>query len=165
MRLVKDYLAAYKLNQTVLTLEPRNTFEDALHLIFEKKIRHVIVVDSSRVTQNDNCTTYGTLYGILSDRDLRVAINTPLLANVSNNPLAFDNTMDSIMKGLKDHHLVEIAKKDVICATEETTLKEAAGMMVKQRVGCLPIVKSGTKDVIGLITRTDMISLLADVLE
>ena len=53
---------------------------------------------------------------------------------------------------------------DVLCVTPETTLKEAARLMVEARISGLPVIDAG-RHLIGIITEADFLERQADSLQ
>jgi CBS domain-containing protein len=92
----------------------------------------------------------GELVGVLSDRDV-------LRASLSNlNGRSADERRCFL-------HAVEIAKvmsEPPIVIAPEASVVEAARAMVDHRVGCLPVV-SGGGELIGLVTKADLLELMA----
>jgi len=57
---------------------------------------------------------------------------------------------------------VMIKAKDVITMGQNTTLEEAARIMVENKIGCLPVMREGI--VIGIITEIDLLAQLTKLL-
>jgi acetoin utilization protein AcuB len=57
---------------------------------------------------------------------------------------------------------VMIDAADVVTTGPETTLEDAARIMVEHRIGCLPVVEEGI--VVGLITETDLLRQLMEMM-
>ncbi len=57
---------------------------------------------------------------------------------------------------------VMVKARDVITIDPDTPIEQAATVMVKNRVGCLPVVSEGI--VVGLITESDLLSHLANLM-
>ncbi|RPI91699.1 MAG: CBS domain-containing protein [Chloroflexi bacterium] len=57
---------------------------------------------------------------------------------------------------------VMVKARDVITIDPDTPIEQAAMVMVKNRVGCLPVVSEGI--VVGLITESDLLSHLANLM-
>ncbi len=51
----------------------------------------------------------------------------------------------------------DIMIKNIITVSSDTSFKEAKNMMIKNKVGCLPILEYG--DLIGMLTKNDLIKL------
>jgi acetoin utilization protein AcuB len=57
---------------------------------------------------------------------------------------------------------VMVKLEDLLIVRPDATLEEAAEVMVKNKVGCLPVVEDNV--VVGIITEADMLVQLADLL-
>ena len=103
------------------------------------RIRHMPVVDDGRVI------------GILSQRDLfRSALLTAL---------GFGRkTTTALIKTIK---IKEVMTEDVITIAPETTIKDAARIMIDKKIGCLPVVEN--EKLIGLLTETDILRYVVEL--
>ncbi|GAB61701.1 MAG: CBS domain-containing protein [Candidatus Jettenia sp.] len=90
------------------------------------------------------------IVGILSQRDLYRASLTSILTNWRENKEFLDSVKVS-----------EVMTKNVITVSPDTTVEEAAKIMIDKKVGCLPVVKDRNK-LIGLITETDVLQYFID---
>lgn len=81
----------------------------------------------------------GKLVGIVSDRDLREHVGS-----------------------LEDVKVNGAMTEPVVSVAPTTMLEEAANLLVKHKVGGLPVVEQGK--VVGIITATDLLRAFADVL-
>jgi CBS domain-containing protein len=76
--------------------------------------------------------------GVISDRDLRQ--HAPDL----------------------DHILVETAMTaDPVTVAPDTSIEQAASLLLLKRIGCLPVVQEGA--LVGIITATDLLRALLDI--
>ena len=82
----------------------------------------------------------GTLVGILAERDLLLAATRYLQAPVE---------------------VAEIMHRTVVTATPEMPINEAARLMAEHSIGGLPVLENG-KDVVGIITETDILRTFAE---
>jgi CBS-domain-containing membrane protein len=98
------------------------------------RIRHLPVVDN------------GKLVGIVSHRDL--------LANSLSRAIEFDPTDRRTF--LRSVDVSEAMARNVITVDRKTPVEEAARLMLRHRVGCLPVVDEEGAPV-GLVTETDLI--------
>jgi acetoin utilization protein AcuB len=96
--------------------------------------RHLPVVDDQ-----------GKLIGMLSDRDIRLIRPS----------LAFTNKEDAMVQ-LWSISVQQAAVFDPVTIKQETTLKEAAELMLRWHVGGLPVVDDHDK-LTGMITYTDIL--------
>ena len=118
------------------------TVDDELSLAHDimslGRIRHLPVVEGSK------------LVGIISQRDLFKAS----LASV------LDDDYDKNREHLKSIKIKEIMVKDVISVPPDMSLQEAGRILLKEKIGCLPVVENDK--LIGLLTETDLLSFLID---
>ncbi|HRO25732.1 MAG TPA: CBS domain-containing protein, partial [Promineifilum sp.] len=116
-----------------IVVSPDTTVPDALHLMRDRKVRRLPVVDS-----------HGRLVGIVSDKDLLYASPSPATT------LAVWEIPDLLGK-LK---VEKVMTRDVFTVAEKTTLEEAARIMADKKVGGLPVMRG--PDLVGIITETDL---------
>ncbi len=131
---VRDVMA-----QNPLTLDRNETLDLAESIMNLGRIRHMPVVDDGRVI------------GILSQRDLfRSALLTAL---------GFGRkTTTALIKTIK---IKEVMTEDVITIAPETTIKDAARIMIDKKIGCLPVVEN--EKLIGLLTETDILRYVVEL--
>ena len=61
-----------------------------------------------------------------------------------------------------DEIVVETAMTaDPVTVSPDTSIEEAASVMLVKRIGCLPVVQNG--DLVGIITATDLLRALLDI--
>ena len=58
--------------------------------------------------------------------------------------------------------LRDIMTRDIICISDEATLKEAGEVFKKNRISGLPVV-NGNGEIIGVVTITDMLKILGKI--
>ena len=93
------------------------------------------------------------LAGIITDRDLRRATNSPLVLH--------ETWYDEY---LLDHITVEACMSpDPTTVTPQTPVEEAATIMCERQIGGIPVMKEGK--LVGIITRTDLLKLLVRLLK
>ncbi len=61
-------------------------------------------------------------------------------------------------------HVIDLMTIDVLCVTPDTTLKEAARLMVEARISGLPVIDQG-RHLVGIITEADFLERQADSLQ
>jgi acetoin utilization protein AcuB len=118
----------------VISLTPETPFQEALKLMREHKIRRIPIVDEKQ-----------RLVGIVSERDLLHAEPSPATS------LSVWE-MNYLLWKLK---LGDVMSKPVIAVTPLTTLQDAASLLIKHKIGGLPVVDPDGR-VIGVITETDI---------
>ncbi len=91
------------------------------------------------------------LVGIISDKDILRALPSPVTS------LSIYETK-SLLSNLK---VKKIIRKDPITVQRDTTIEQAAKLMVEKDVQWLPVM-DGTK-LVGIVSRTDMLKTLLEV--
>ena len=134
--LVKD-----RMTSNLVTITPDTSFPDAFHIIREKRIRHLPVVDKK-----------GKLVGIVTQTDL-------LHASPS---AATSLSVSEINYLLANLHIREVMSSPPITVSEDAPLEEAARVMVEKKIGCLPVTRDGA--LVGMITETDIFEAFVEVL-
>ncbi len=123
-----------KMTKNPTTVTPEVALKDAISKMERGHFRHLPVVD------ND-----GTLIGMLSDRDIRLIRPS----------LAFVGREDAAVQ-LWSLAVQQAAVFDPISVKPETTVKEAAELMLRWHVGGLPVTVDQNK-LVGIITYTDLL--------
>lgn len=123
------------------TISSTDSIRVAVNRMQEKKCRRLPVVDN------------GKLVGIVSDRDLRRATNSPLVLR--------ERWYDDFML---DHIPVRACMtENPMTVTPQTSLVEAAKIIRERKFGGLPVL-DGDK-LVGIITETDLLNYLIWMLE
>ncbi len=134
-------LVRERMTPNPVTVTPETSFQDALQLLRDKKIRRLPVVDNS-----------GRLVGIVVEKDLLYASPSPA----------------SSLSVFEMHYLLakllvkDVMTKSVIAVGADCPLEEAARIMVDKKIGSLPIVSD--HKVVGIITETDIFKTMAEAL-
>lgn len=116
-----------------VTLKPEDTLDLANDVISLGRIRHIPIVDGSR------------LVGIVTERDLIGAAAEKIFGLKRKSKSAL----------LKTVLIKEVMKKRVITAAPDTPIKDVAHLMADKKIGCVPVVSDGM--VVGLVTTTDIL--------
>jgi len=126
-----------------VTVTPETSVAEVWDLMRELEIRHVPVADG------------GALVGMLSDRDLaRFDLGRLLTAEGA---VALRHDLGT--------PVVKVMSSDVIAVTPDTGLDEIVELLVEQRVGAIPVVRSDdTREVIGIVSYIDVLRALQDSL-
>ncbi len=125
-----------------VTILPTASVEDALHLMREKNIRHLPVLDFQ-----------DRLVGFVSEYDL---------AHVAPSPVTSLSIHD-MMYQLSRLKIQEIMVREVITIDADRPLEEAAVLMIDQRVNALPVLSRG--ELVGIITETDIFAMFVEMLD
>jgi CBS domain-containing protein len=123
-----------RMSKNPVTVKPDDGLKDAIWKMDHGHFRHLPVVDEK-----------DKLLGMVTDRDIRLIRPS----------LAFTSKEDAAVQ-LWSISVQQTAVFDPISVKPETTLKEAAELMLRWHVGGLPVVDEREK-VIGVITYTDIL--------
>ena len=135
-RVVADIMTA-----NPITVTPRNAIRTAVNLMREGGFRRLPVVDRGR------------LVGIITDRDLRRAANSPFVVREQ----WYDNfILDHIEVG-------SCMTPNPITIGPSDSIAEAARTMRNHKIGGLPVIADG--QLVGIITDTDLLDYLIELLE
>lgn len=117
------------------SLRPDDRLDLADQVMKLGRVRHLPVLDAE-----------GRLVGIVSNRDLLEASLTSVLAFESTERRGFLHSIS----------VAEVMKSDVETVEPQTSLGVAAGSMIRNKIGCLPVVRAG-RVMVGLVTETDLL--------
>lgn len=124
------------MTKSLITIKP----QDTLRLARERMAQHRI--NQLPVVVNDK------LVGIVTDRDVRDAYPSSLR-------LLRGKDIDEF----GDSHIVEeIMTYSVVTVSPQTSLRDAALQLRRQRFGALPVVENGK--LVGIITRSDLLDAM-----
>ena len=119
----------------VATLTVHDRLDLAQDVMNLGRVRHMPVLDGTR------------LVGIVSSRDL-------LAASLSR-VLDFEATQRRTF--LRSVEVAEVMSQDLITVERDATLREVAALMLRHKIGCVPVVKAD-KTLLGIVTETDLIT-------
>ena len=134
---VKDHMVP-----SPIVIGPNQSVSEALDIMSENELHRLPVVDGQ-----------GKLVGLVTEG--LIASNTP---NSSSTLSVFE--LNYLLNKLT---IADIMIKDVLTIDKEALLEEAATIMRKNDVGCLPVVEEDNK-LIGIITHNDIFSAFIDLL-
>ena len=126
----------------LMTIDPETVTQDAplrevVAIMNRANIRQVLVVDGKK------------LAGIVTDRDVRLAVNSPL---TSIEPLE----RLELLNGYKARDCMTSNPRSV---TPETPIHKVAELLSMYKFGALPVVKND--ELVGIITVTDLLNQMA----
>jgi acetoin utilization protein AcuB len=121
------------MTKTVLAVKPKDTLKHAREVMSKHRLNQLPVVIDDKVV------------GIVTDRDIRDAYPSSmrLLRGKDVDEFADSYTVEEVMT------------YNVVTISPETSLREAAQRVRKQRFGALPVVDQGK--LVGIITRSDLL--------
>jgi acetoin utilization protein AcuB len=129
------------MSRKLITVRPQDSVETAVGLLRQRGVRHLLVLDNRE------------LVGIISDRDIKRALDPQKTRQkkVMN--------LGGLFFLLEPIAVREIMTRNVVSVSPNLTAQEAAQIMVSERFGALPVVKSGT--LVGILTETDLLRYFA----
>jgi|WetSurMetagenome_2_1015567.scaffolds.fasta_scaffold37786_3 acetoin utilization protein AcuB len=127
------------MTREVICIDMDVTLGSALELCERHRIRHLPVVDESK-----------RLVGVVTDRDLHSKIS-PRLGTIA------ENNADRETLHFRVHRIMG---RNVISISADTTVADAAQLMLEHRIGCLPVVNDEL-GIVGIITTSDLLRHIA----
>ncbi len=123
-----------------VTVTPRNAIRTAINLMREGGYRRLPVVDRGR------------LVGIITDRDLRRAANSPFVVREQ----WYDNfILDHIEVG-------SCMTPNPLTVAPSDSIVDAARLLRNHKIGGLPVMADG--QLVGIITETNLLDFLIEIL-
>jgi acetoin utilization protein AcuB len=117
-----------------ITIRVDECLKCALELMEAHQIKHLPVLSARK-----------HLVGILSDRDCRLAMNSPFVARTYWQAALIEKI-----------HIREIMTPAPIVIEIDEPLYEATRLILTHRIGCLPIMRGET--LMGIVTRSDLLT-------
>lgn len=124
-----------------IAVAPGTPVSKARELMQTKHIRHLLVMDGER------------LAGIITDRDIRLALPSP----------ATSLSIWEVNYLLAKLAVREVMTRSVLTIGRDQPVAEAMRLMLKHKIGALPVVED--ERVVGIITGTDLHRAFARMLE
>jgi CBS domain-containing protein len=130
----------------VAVLHEEDNVEHILQQMHQLKLRHVPVVDGRR------------LVGLISHHDILRFTVSQLLLDVP-----VPRTREEYLEQLEENTFVaSVMTHDPITVTPQTAVAEAAELMFRANIGCLPVVEKD--QLVGIVNETDFLGLLVRLL-
>jgi len=130
----------------LMTIDPETVTQDAslrevVSAMNRANIRQVLVVDNRK------------LVGIVTDRDVRLVVNSPLTT---------EEPLDRL-ELLNDFTAQDCMTLNPRCVAPETPIHKVAELLSVYKFGALPVVKDD--ELVGIITVTDLLNQMALISE
>ena len=132
-------LVKHRMTADPRAVQPGDSLAHALRLTREHRIRHLPVVLN------------GELAGILSDRDIRTAMPSPLTVADADRAAFLERTP---VEGVMTREVITVGPLD--------TVEDAAKLLCRHHIGALPVVDAHGR-LLGMITETDVLTAFAEV--
>jgi CBS domain-containing protein len=124
-----------------ITVTPEATLAEVWDLMREADIRHVPVVQA------------GVLVGMVSDRDL---------ASLDVARVLTADGAEALRRAFATP-VVTVMSADVIFVEMEDDLDDVIELMLEHKVGAIPVVRSDTRDVMGIVSYIDVLRGIQDL--
>ena len=116
-----------------VTVDPATPVLEARRLMDERRIRHLLVTEEHR------------LVGIVTDRDIRLNLPSP----------ATTLSVWELNHLLAQLTVGEVMTKKVIVADPDREVSEVAAILLREKIGALPVVYGG--QLVGIVTESDFL--------
>lgn len=126
-------LVADRMTKHPLTISQDESLSSAHRYMQDQHVRHLPVVDKT-----------GTMVGVVTEDDL-------LKAEPSGVTLLSVWEINSLLTRVK---VKDVMVREVITATEDMPIEDAAHLMLEHKIGCLPVMRDGK--LVGIITESDI---------
>jgi acetoin utilization protein AcuB len=124
------------MNRNLVTIGESNSCRDAVARMHRAQIRHLPVLKDD-----------GTLVGVITDRDLRHHLFSPAVYRaIGTSPI------DTLLQAAR---VSEIMSAPAVTVESSQDIAEAAGVMLRDKIGSLPVIEGGR--LVGIITETDLL--------
>lgn len=123
---------------SVQKVTPDTVLLEVLATMNNNNLRHVPVVENEK------------LVGIISDRDIRLAMNSTLI----------DGDLDTHFSWLERFVAKQCMTKNPMTIEPTASINRAAAIFHQNKFGALPVVDQGK--LVGIITVTDLLAFLAE---
>jgi CBS domain-containing protein len=130
------------MSSPVFSLKENDSLHSARELMDLQRIRHIPIVTV------DNVFT-----GLITHRDI-------LSATISKLADLDPETQKEIDSGIPIH---EIMRADITSVTPDTSLRDAARLLLNNKYGCLPVVETGS--LVGIVTEADFLRLTINLMD
>jgi CBS domain-containing protein len=144
-------IAVVDRNDNLLMVQERMAAKHLRHLPVIERRASALTLERLRVRLGGPAlpvVDHGELVGLVTQSDLFKANMSSAMGYGTKAQEAF----------LESVHVSEIMVYPVVTVTPETSVAEAATMMLHHEIGCLPVVEQGR--LVGMITKTDLLRCL-----
>ena len=130
------------MNRNLVTIAESGSCRDAVARMHRARVRHLLVLKGD-----------GTLAGVITDRDLRHHLfRLPVYHAIGTSPI------DTLLQAAR---VSDIMSAPAVTVESSQDIAEAAGVMLRDKIGSLPVVEGGR--LVGIITETDLLRQICRV--
>lgn len=129
------------MKRDVITVSPDDTLATALILTRKHRVRHLPVLLEG-----------GVLVGMVSDRDIRLAMPSPLTTADAERTEYLERTA-----------IGAVMTRQVVTVGAEETIEDAAKLLYNHRIGSLPVIGADER-LAGILTETDILHVFVRLL-
>ena len=129
-----------RMTRNPVTASPEMSVAEASALMKREKVHRLPVLDKDR-----------KLVGIISEKDILYASPSPV-STLSIHEMAYLLSQLTVKK---------LMTRDVVTITKDTTVEEAARLMVDQDLSSLPVLEDGK--LIGIVSKSDLFKILLEL--
>lgn len=129
-----------RMTRNPVTASPEMSVAEASALMKREKVHRLPVLDKDR-----------KLVGIISEKDILYASPSPV-STLSIHEMAYLLSQLTVKK---------LMTRDVVTITKDTTVEEAARLMVDQDLSSLPVLEDGK--LLGIISKSDLFKILLEL--
>ena len=126
------------MTQSVLSVGPSATVREAIRLLEDSEIRHLLVVED------------GQLVGIVSDRDLR-EYRIPLMLE------ADAEQASRRAEAILDTAVSEVMASDVVAVDSSESVLSVIDAMIEYKVGAVPVIDRHSDELLGIVSYVDVL--------
>ena len=129
-----------RMTRNPVTATPDMAIADASNLMRQEKVHRLPVLDKDK-----------RLVGLITEKDILFASPSPA-SSLSIHEMAYLLSKLTVKK---------LMSKNVVTISKDTTVEEAARMMVDQDLSCLPVLEG--EKLIGIVSKSDMFKILLEL--
>ena len=129
-----------RMTRNPVTATPDMSIAEASNLMKQEKVHRLPVLDKDK-----------KLVGLLTEKDILYASPSPA-SSLSIHEMAYLLSKLTVKK---------LMSKNVVTINKDTTVEEAARMMVDQDLSCLPVLEG--EKLIGIVSKSDMFKILLEL--
>lgn len=130
-----------RMTRNPVTATPDMSVGDASEIMKKEKVHRLPVLDKDK-----------KLVGVISEKDILFATPSPA-SSLSIHEMAYLLSKLTVKK---------LMTKDPVTITKDTTVEEAARLMIDQDLSCLPVVDEDGK-LVGIVSKSDMFKILLEL--